>query len=136
MAAPDPSSARHHGGCLCRAVRFEIIGAMAPVTACHCLQCRKSSGHYWASTRVADGALAITEARGLRWHRSSAGARRGFCRTCGSSLFWRADGSGTTAVAAGSLDAPTGLGLARHIFVAEKGDYYEIADGLPQSALW
>jgi hypothetical protein len=32
----------------------------------------------------------------------------------------------------GAFDDPTGATLAVHIFVAEKGDYYEIADGLPQ----
>ncbi len=36
------------------------------------------------------------------------------------------------AVSAGSLDAPTGVTLAKHIFVAEKGDYYPLGDGLPQ----
>ena len=36
------------------------------------------------------------------------------------------------AISAGSLDAPTGVVLEKHIFVAEKGDYYPIADGLPQ----
>jgi hypothetical protein len=34
----------------------------------------------------------------------------------------------------GAFDAPTGTRLAMHIFVAEKGDYYDIADGLPQNA--
>jgi hypothetical protein len=33
----------------------------------------------------------------------------------------------------GAFDAPTGTRLAKHIFVADKGDYYGIADGLPQS---
>ena len=32
----------------------------------------------------------------------------------------------------GSLDTPTGLSLARHIFIEEKGDYYDIADGVPK----
>jgi hypothetical protein len=32
----------------------------------------------------------------------------------------------------GALDDPTGLRTERHIFVAHKGDWYEIADGLPQ----
>ena len=33
----------------------------------------------------------------------------------------------------GCLDEPTGIRLANHIFVGEKGDYYEIGDGLPQT---
>ncbi len=33
----------------------------------------------------------------------------------------------------GAIDTPTGVRLAKHIFVADKGDYYDIEDGLPQS---
>jgi hypothetical protein len=33
---------------------------------------------------------------------------------------------------AGTLNGETGLTTRGHIFVADKGDYYEIADGLPQ----
>jgi hypothetical protein len=33
----------------------------------------------------------------------------------------------------GAFDAPTGTKLEMHIFVADKGDYYDIADGLPQN---
>jgi hypothetical protein len=34
----------------------------------------------------------------------------------------------------GAFDAPTDTGLEMHIFVADKGDYYQISDGLPQHA--
>ena len=50
----------------------------------------------------------------------------------GSFLFWDAIKGDTIAVAMGAFDLPTGTALAMHIFVADKGDYYEIADGLPQ----
>jgi hypothetical protein len=67
-----------------------------------------------------------------RWYASSAEARRGFCGTCGSVLFWKAQGEDMISFALGALETPTGLALETHIFVADKGDYYEIADGLPQ----
>ena len=68
----------------------------------------------------------------MRWFASSDKAERGFCGTCGGALFWRPRGGGPTEVAAGALDAPTGLALEGHIFTADKGDYYPIADDLPQ----
>ena len=77
--------------------------------------------------KVAD--FSLTEKRGLKWYRSSTSAKRGFCAECGSSLLWD-DGGDHVHVSAGSLDQPTGLSLATHIFVDDKGDYYEIADGL------
>jgi hypothetical protein len=59
--------------------------------------------------------------------------RRGFCKVCGSSLFWDPIEKDWTAVAMGAFDTPTHTQLARHIFVANKGDYYELSDGLPQN---
>jgi hypothetical protein len=119
------------GSCLCGAVTFETDARPVHVLACHCTQCRKQSGHHWAAARVPKPALAM--AGEVRWFQASPSARRGFCPACGSLLFWEPlDGSGTISFAMGAVDGPTGLALERHIFVADKGDYYAIADGLPQ----
>lgn len=122
----------HKGSCLCGAVSFELAGEMRPPFACHCTQCRKTSGHYASFTNVARDKLTFTRDDGLRWYRSSGYARRGFCSECGSSLFWDMEKAGGISVACGALEAPTGLRQSKHIFVASKGDYYDIADGLPQ----
>ncbi len=61
-------------------------------------------------------------------------AGRGFCKTCGSLLFWKGDASPTISVAAGSLNGKTGLKTEGHIYCADKGDYYEIHDGEYQTA--
>ena len=34
---------------------------------------------------------------------------------------------------AGSFERPSGLRLVKHTFVGDKGDYYDITDGVPQS---
>ena len=121
-----------NGFCLCGAVSFEVAGALPPPDACHCSQCRRQSGHYWASTDVPRDALTIRGAEHLSWFRSSNRVRRGFCSICGSVLFWDPIERDVIAVAMGAFDRPTGTRLAKHIFTADKGDYYEIADGLPQ----
>ena len=123
------------GGCLCGAVRFRVRGPLRDVVNCHCGMCLKSHGHVAAYTAVKADALALTEQAGLRWYASSDKARRGFCATCGASLFWAPADADYVAVAAGSLDRPTGLKTVGHIFVSEKGDYYDITDGLTQHAL-
>lgn len=120
------------GACLCGAVSFEVVGELAPPDACHCSQCRKQSGHYWASTNVARAALTVSGGDKLTWFQSSAKVRRGFCSLCGSVLFWDPPHKDWTSIAMGAFDAPTGARLEMHIFTADKGDYYEIADGLPQ----
>jgi hypothetical protein len=120
------------GSCLCGAVAFAFDGPACAPIACHCEQCRRQSGHAFAATGVAETELTWRRQAGLAWYRASDIASRGFCRICGSTLFWKPDSGGTIMVAMGSLDAPTGLRLDRHVWVSCKGDYYDIADGLPQ----
>jgi len=124
----------HKGSCLCGAVRFEAAGDLNAPDACHCSQCRKQSGHYWASTDVPRSALKIHGEDNITWFFASERVRRGFCATCGSFLFWDPVRRDSVAVAMGAFETPTGTHLAKHIFVADKGDYYDIADGLPQNA--
>ena len=121
------------GSCLCGSVSFVVTGDLGAPDACHCVQCRKHSGHYFASANVPRAALVITGQENISWYQSSAKIRRAFCSTCGSSLFWDPPARDWIAVAMGAFDTPTATRLDRHIFVAEKGDYYEIADGLPQN---
>ena len=126
----------HSGSCLCGAVPYEVAGKLRNPIGCHCTQCRKMTGHYLAATAVAHDRLRLTRDDGLTWYRSSDTARRGFCSTCGSTLFWQADERPYIAIAAGSLDAPTGIRLEGHIFCADKGDYYDVTDGDYQHPQW
>ncbi|WP_373028037.1 GFA family protein [Sulfitobacter sp.] len=118
------------GSCLCGEITFQAEAAAREPAACHCTQCRKQSGHHWVSVQVMDSALKINGSP--RWYTSSPGVRRGFCPTCGSFLFWKSDADPDTGVSLGAVDGPTGLHLTQHIFVADKGDYYDIPDGVPQ----
>lgn len=120
------------GSCLCGAVSFTLRGPLRDVLGCHCGQCRKQTGHFWAATSVPDEALEMTRQDGLAWYRASDTVQRGFCRECGATLFWKPDNAPRIAVGVGGLEQPTGLKMTSHVFVADKGDYYEIADGLPQ----
>ncbi|NJD31334.1 MAG: GFA family protein [Gammaproteobacteria bacterium] len=123
----------HKGSCNCGAVTFEVTCDLPPPDACHCTQCRKQSGHYFASTDVPRSALTVHGAESVTWYRSSEKVRRGFCSKCGSALFWDPVFKDRMGIAMGAFDDPTGTRLAIHIFVAEKGDYYDITDGLPQN---
>jgi len=120
------------GGCLCGGVRYRVDGTLSDVGACHCSQCRRTTGHYFAATTCKRDALDFDADETLAWYESSPGIYRGFCARCGASLFWRDSRREEIDILAGTLDKPTGLKLVDHIFVADKGDYYEITDGLPQ----
>ncbi len=116
------------GGCLCGAVRYRATGPLRDVVFCHCTRCRRTHGHFAAYTSCPRERLELVEQRGLRWYEAD-GRRRGFCSVCGASVFWERPGEATISIAAGTLDGPTGLRPGRHIFTADAGDYYEIADG-------
>lgn len=120
-----------HGRCECGRVRFSVEGARETVTVCHCSQCRRLSGHLWASTHARFDAVTFQDDSGLRWFASSDMAKRGFCAKCGSSLFYRMNGEEGIGIAAGCLDAPTGLRMGKHIFASDKGDYYPMPDDAP-----
>jgi len=132
MTQPSASEVRAKGHCLCGAVAYEVRGPMRDVVNCHCQQCLRTHGHMAAYSRVRQADLVMTETHGLKWYQSSDKARRGFCRECGASIFWDLLDDDIISIAAGSIDEPTGLKTIRHIFVADKGDYYEIQDGLEQ----
>jgi hypothetical protein len=122
----------HTGSCLCGAVRFSVNGHLRGVVYCHCGQCRKQTGHFVAATNAQDAAIAIEGEEKIVWYAASDAAKRGFCGTCGSVLFWKYNKSASTSIMAGAFDRPSSLNGESHIFVRDKGDYYEITDGLPQ----
>jgi len=80
-------------------------------------------------------ALTIEGSEHITWYRSSEEVRRGFYSICGSTLFWQPmiEGYEFTAVAMGLFDGSTNLRLSKHTFIGDKGDYYEVSDGVAQS---
>ena len=120
------------GQCLCGAVVFTIDADLTSPIACHCKQCRQQSGFYFSAVPAPKDAVQFSCKDGLDWYRHTEIATRGFCNQCGSTMFWRADEGPTVMVAMASLDDTTGLSLSGHYWMDFKGDYYDIADGLPQ----
>ena len=121
-----------NGGCLCGSVRYQVEGPLRDVVNCHCTMCQRLHGSYGPHSKALKKNITITRNDGLSWYATSDVARRGFCRFCGSGLFWEPFALDATGIIAGTLDGPTGLKTMGHIFVAEKADFYEIGDGQPQ----
>jgi hypothetical protein len=127
---------RATGSCLCGAVKYEVRGPLRDILLCHCEECRRANGYLGAYTSTLATDLAVVAEESLRWidsPRSDRGARRGFCAECGSSLFWHAAGAERVSIAVGTLDRPTGLRIAAHIYAHQAGDYDDLPDdGLPR----
>ncbi len=126
---------KYSGRCLCGGIRYEIHGDLPGIACCHCSKCRRFHGHIGAYAMTTVNELKVIETGGLKWFRSvtdeTPDVYRGFCSECGSSLFWDPRGEERIAVAAGSLDEPTGLELIGHSWISQKADYYDINDDLP-----
>ena len=120
------------GACMCGKVTFRVEGVLPDAIACHCTMCRKVTGHFLVSTEVARADLQFTKAEGLAWYQSSDKVQRGFCKCCGSTLFFDPSHMPKIAIAMGAFENTGSTCIEKHIFVADKGDYYRICDGLPQ----
>ncbi|MCQ0092160.1 GFA family protein [Roseovarius sp. M141] len=119
------------GSCLCGQVRYRIQDEPRSVVACHCTQCRKASGHYVAATQALTESIEIEGISNVTWYHSSDSAKRGFCKICGSQLFWTELSGDFTSVMAGTIDGNTGLKMDRQLYPESKGDYYDLPDVQP-----
>lgn len=117
---------KHAGGCACGGVRFAVHGELAPVVACHCMSCRRWSGHFWAAIEIPRERFELAARDTLTGWSSSPGVLRQFCRVCGSSLFFDDHAAAHIEIAPGAFDGPMGQTTVTHIFCAEAGDYYLI----------
>ena len=117
-----------NGCCECGGVSFTAKNVRDAVNICHCSQCRRSSGHLWGATRAEIEDIEFHSQDTLTWYASSDTARRGFCNHCGSRLFFHTNGTDSKGIAAGSIEGPNGLVFGQHIFVKDKGGYYDIPD--------
>lgn len=122
------------GGCLCGAVTYTVTGRLRDVTNCYCARCRRFTGHHMAATAAAVTDVRIEDpAAQLTWH-PVPGAEYGFCRSCGSSLFWRSDASpAVISICAGSLEPPTGLNTVEAWWTSQASDYFTRPD-VPERA--
>lgn len=116
----------HTGRCLCGAISFRVSGELRDVFDCHCTRCRRFTGHHMAATATATADLTIQdEGSNLAWYCPVPEAGYAFCRTCGSSLFWKSQvASDRISICAGSLDRPTHLRTTQAWWTSEAGDYY------------
>jgi hypothetical protein len=128
-----------HGGCLCGSVRYEIRAPLGTAEHCHCSMCRKAHGAAFSTNAlVATEAFVVTSgAEVIREYQSSTNRKKCFCSKCGSQLFIRRlDKPAFTVVTLGTIDDDPQVRPERHVFVASKPPWHDIADALPQFKIY
>lgn len=119
------------GKCLCGAVRFTAVPKSNDVGVCHCSMCRKSAAGPFFAIDCGD-TLAIEDEASVGFYGSSDWAERGFCKQCGSTLFWRMKDKSVNIVAVDAFDDPGALKLDHEVFIDEKPGYYSFAEKTQQ----
>jgi len=118
------------GQCLCGAVRFKAEEMGTKFAACHCDMCQRWAGGPFLATSVRT--LIFEGEENLQRFQSSAWAERGFCRVCGSNLFYRVRKSDSYEVCIGALDERDGLVMVSEIFIDNKPDGFSFAGDHPR----
>ena len=120
------------GGCFCSAVRFSIDLPSKWCAHCHCSMCRRIHGAgYVTLVGVESEHFHLHADKQLLWYESSPGARRGFCKICGSSmLFESARWNGETHVALACLDEAIDRKPQAHAFYDAHVDWMPIDETL------
>jgi hypothetical protein len=116
----------HSGGCMCGGVRYEVTGPLREIIACHCRECQQASSNHVTATAAKPGNLVITEERGLAWYSHGGALNRGFCKLCGSTLFFDHGKEHPTGIAVGSFDTAPDMHVAVHIYTDEAGAWYDL----------
>lgn len=120
------------GGCLCGAIRFEVINKPYFTAYCHCRMCQKMSGSIltsWADFNEKEFRCTSGE---IKYYKSSQYAERGFCNDCGSTLIQRPLESDGIFVATGSFDQPEKFPMREHCGTESQIPWLKIEDDLPR----
>jgi len=114
------------GKCLCGAVRIRIAPAEPHIGACHCDMCRRWGGGPSLSLRLVSDPE-IEGGEHIARFPSSDWAERGFCRICGTHLFYFFKPKSGYSFQAGLFAGAEAFDLADEIFIDEKPGYYAFA---------
>ena len=102
--------------CLCGGVKIKVIDNLRYVNNCHCSQCMKTHGNYAAYTACPENHITFINKKTLKWYKSSKIAKRGFCSSCGASMFYKRLNSKNISISAGMFNNPTKLKTYSNIF--------------------
>jgi hypothetical protein len=117
------SALRHKGSCLCGAVQISAVIGEKSITACHCGQCRRwTGGGPYFSTSVSDARLEGEDHVAI--YSASEWGERGYCRSCGTTLFWKMKGKPLNSLAAGLFDDQSALKVTGEIFTDRRACWH------------
>jgi len=123
--------AEHSGQCLCGAVKFKATPKSNEVGVCHCGICRRQNAGPFFALDCGDN-VAFDNEDAIGRYSSSDWAERGFCKTCGTTLYWALKDKSLFIMSADTFDDIGELKLDHEVFIDEKPGYYSFAEKVKQ----
>ena len=122
-----PEISSHLASCLCGMVKIKSKLTEHNIHVCHCNMCRRWAGGPNFAVDCGND-IQITGEENISIYNSSDWAERGFCKLCGSHLFYRLKGNNRYMLPAGLFEKLENMKLSHQFFIDEKPDYYTFAD--------
>jgi len=127
MNSKIEETTERRGHCLCGEVRITAKQAGSGVGACHCKMCRRWGGGPFMEIDCGSE-VDIEGQDNISVFDSSKWAERGFCRNCGTHLFYRLKESGQHMIPVGLFEDEENLAFESQVFIDERPEYYEFAN--------
>ena len=115
------------GSCLCGAVQISAGAMSTHVGACHCGICRKWGGGPLMAVDCGSE-VSFSNEQNISIFNSSEWAERGFCKNCGSHLFYRLKETQQYFIPAGIFDQVKSFDFDHQVFIDNKPAYYSFAN--------
>ena len=120
----------HTGQCVCGVISFTAEDVEPHFHSCHCSTCRRWGGG--PAMAVPVGSVSFTGAEYISRYQSSEWAERGFCKQCGSNLFYHMTEPDSYMMWVGTFNDQTPFKLTGEIYIDAKPDSYAFAGDHPR----
>ncbi|WP_224797771.1 GFA family protein [Idiomarina abyssalis] len=118
---------RYHGSCLCGSVSVSANIKSKSVGACHCGMCQKWGGGPFFAVECGDQA-SFEGDENIAVFDSSEWAERGFCKRCGTHLFYRLKGEDYYAIPFALFEGHDDWEFSEQIFIEQKPTFYSFSE--------
>ncbi|MCK6503496.1 GFA family protein [Myxococcota bacterium] len=125
QTAPPAQAAELRGQCHCGAVHVRLPADSAGIVACHCADCQKLHGNFFALLAADASHVTWEGEEHVRWYRSSPHNERSFCARCGSRLAKRPVEGGRIMVSAGLFGRDLPHKVTKNLWLQDKPGWYE-----------
>lgn len=115
------------GACLCSLVSITVQSESKSVGACHCNMCRRWGGGPYMEIDCGSN-VSFEGKENISVFSSSDWAERGFCKNCGTHLFYRLKENNQHMVPIGLFENDDDLVFESQVFIDAKPAYYSFSN--------